>query len=259
MEKSLRQMESMFSTYQQPLRWTQTLFWQTSDTPGWGDWRSPRSPPGSAAEGKCKNILLENGTYTGSVTCGSFKRPRVRVRVNPCPALFDHSVTSSGGYFQQDTSQSSFHLKVVTGTWWWVHCAPTASTFSTHQSHRALLGCGGTIISTTSQMCSNCMMASCQYGPKSLRNVSNTLLTVCHEQLRRLWRLNLGIAMYLIKWPMSARACAAYVQKHQMNTDSCARTDSLLQDNSPCGLSSAALQGPSGATQLCEQRRAEGN
>ncbi len=31
------------------------------------------------------------------------------------------------------------------------------------------------------QICSNCVMLSCQYGPKSLRNVSNTLLNQCHE------------------------------------------------------------------------------
>ncbi len=31
------------------------------------------------------------------------------------------------------------------------------------------------------QICSSCVMLSCQYGPKSLRNVSNTLLNLCHE------------------------------------------------------------------------------
>ena len=31
-------------------------------------------------------------------------------------------------------------------------------------------------------------MLSCQYGAKSLRNVSNTLLEVCHEELRPFWR-----------------------------------------------------------------------
>ncbi len=30
------------------------------------------------------------------------------------------------------------------------------------------------------QICSNCVTLSCQYGPKSLRNVSNTLLNLCH-------------------------------------------------------------------------------
>ncbi len=31
------------------------------------------------------------------------------------------------------------------------------------------------------QICSNCVMLSCQYGANSLRNVSNTLLNLCHE------------------------------------------------------------------------------
>ncbi len=35
------------------------------------------------------------------------------------------------------------------------------------------------------QICSNCVMLSCQYGPKSLRNVSNTLLNLYHEELRQ--------------------------------------------------------------------------
>ncbi len=38
------------------------------------------------------------------------------------------------------------------------------------------------------QICSNCVMLSCQYGPKSLRNVSITLLNLCHEELMQFWR-----------------------------------------------------------------------
>ncbi len=38
------------------------------------------------------------------------------------------------------------------------------------------------------QICSNCVMLSCQYWPKSLRNVSNTLLNLCHEELWQFWR-----------------------------------------------------------------------
>ncbi len=33
-------------------------------------------------------------------------------------------------------------------------------------------------------ICRNCVMLSCQYGPKSLRNVSNTLLNLYHKELR---------------------------------------------------------------------------
>ncbi len=32
------------------------------------------------------------------------------------------------------------------------------------------------------------LMLSCQYGPKSLRNVSKTLLNLCYEELRQFWR-----------------------------------------------------------------------
>ncbi len=57
------------------------------------------------------------------------------------------------------------------------------------------------------QICRNCVMLSCQYGPKSLRNVSNTLLNLCHEELRQFWRQK-GVQpgtskVYLIKWPVS--------------------------------------------------------
>lgn len=31
------------------------------------------------------------------------------------------------------------------------------------------------------QMCSSCMMLSCQHGPKALGNFSSTLLNLCHE------------------------------------------------------------------------------
>ncbi len=34
------------------------------------------------------------------------------------------------------------------------------------------------------QICSNCVLVSCQYGPKSLRNVSNTFLNLCHGPAR---------------------------------------------------------------------------
>ncbi len=57
------------------------------------------------------------------------------------------------------------------------------------------------------QICSNCVMLSSQYGLKSLKNVSNTLLNLCHEELRQFWRQK-GVQpvtskVYLIKWPVS--------------------------------------------------------
>ncbi len=57
------------------------------------------------------------------------------------------------------------------------------------------------------QICSNCVMLSCQYGPKSRKNVSNTLLNLCHEEFRQLWGQK-GVQpgtskVYLIKWTVS--------------------------------------------------------
>ncbi len=57
------------------------------------------------------------------------------------------------------------------------------------------------------QICSNYVTLSYQYGPKSLRNVSNTLLNQCHEELRQFWTQK-GVQpstskLYLIKWPVS--------------------------------------------------------
>ncbi len=61
------------------------------------------------------------------------------------------------------------------------------------------------------QICSNCVMLSCQYGPKSLRNVSNTLLNLCHEELKQFWwqkGVRCGTSkVYLIKWPVGVYIC----------------------------------------------------
>lgn len=37
------------------------------------------------------------------------------------------------------------------------------------------------------KICSGCVMLSRQYGPKSHRNVSRTLLNLCHKGLRQFW------------------------------------------------------------------------
>ncbi len=66
------------------------------------------------------------------------------------------------------------------------------------------------IMMCSRQICSNCVMLSCQCGPKSLINVSNTLLNLCHEELRQFWRQK-GVQpgtskVNLIKWPVSVIA-----------------------------------------------------
>lgn len=36
-------------------------------------------------------------------------------------------------------------------------------------------------------ICNNFLTLLCQYGPKSLKNVFNNLLNLCHEELRQYW------------------------------------------------------------------------
>ncbi len=67
------------------------------------------------------------------------------------------------------------------------------------------------------QICSSCVMLSCQCGPKYLRNVSNTLLNLCHQELRKFWRQK-GVQpgtsnVYLKKWPVSV-----YTHTHLSNS-----------------------------------------
>ncbi len=109
----------------------------------------------------------------------------------PCSSLYDYIVPIFWCYFQQDNA--SCHkaqiIRLVSWTWQWVHFTQMASTVTRSQSNRAPLGCGGTgDLHHGCAACSNCVMLSCQYGPKSLRNVSNTLLNLCHEELRQFWR-----------------------------------------------------------------------
>ncbi len=101
---------------------------------------------------------------------------------------------SSGGYFQQDNAPC--HKAQIISDW-----------FLEHDNEFTLLKWPPQSPDLSRQICSNGVMLSCQYGPKSLRNVSNTLLNLCHEELRQFWRQK-GIQpdaskVYLIKWPVS--------------------------------------------------------
>ncbi len=106
-------------------------------------------------------------------------------------------------------SQSSNYLRLVSWTWQWVHFTQMASTVTRSQSNRAALGCGGK--GDSYHGCAADKSAAtawcCQYGPKSLRKVSNTLLNLCHKEIRQFW-LQKGVQpgtckVYLIKWPVS--------------------------------------------------------
>jgi len=54
-------------------------------------------------------------------------------------------------------------------------------------------------------------MLSCQYGPKSLRNVSSNLLNLCQKELKQFWRqkaVQPGTSkVYLMKWPVCVYSC----------------------------------------------------
>ncbi len=131
----------------------------------------------------------------------------------PCPSLYDYSVPIFWWYFQQDNAPC--HKAQIISDWFlehdnWVHFTQMASTVTRSQSKSTFgMWWNGRFASwmCSRQICSNCVMLSYQYGPKSLRNVSNTLLNLCHEELSQFWRQK-GVQpvtskVYLIKWPVS--------------------------------------------------------
>ncbi len=103
---------------------------------------------------------------------------------------------SSDVYFQQDNAPCSKHLchkAQIISDWFlehdneftllkWPPQSPDLNPISTFG-----MWWNGRFTSWmfSRQICSNCVMLSCQYGPKSLINVSNTLLNLCHEELRQ--------------------------------------------------------------------------
>ncbi len=128
----------------------------------------------------------------------------------PCPSLYDYSVPIFWCYFSRIMHR---HKAQIISDWFLEHAMSSlySNDLHSHQIsiNRAPLGCGGTRDSHlvfSRQICSNCVMLSCQYGPKSLRNVYNTLLNLRHEELRQFWRQK-GVQpgtskVYLIKWPV---------------------------------------------------------
>ncbi len=107
-------------------------------------------------------------------------------------------------------SQSSNHLRLVSWTWQWVHFTQMTSTVTRSQSNRALWDVEEREIHIMDVQTTNLQQlcdAIMTIWPKSLRNVSNTLLNLCHEELRQFWRQK-GVQpgtskVYLIKWPVS--------------------------------------------------------
>ncbi len=74
-------------------------------------------------------------------------------------------------------------------------------------------------------ICSNCVMLSCQYGPTSLRNVSNTLFNLCHEELWQFWRQK-GVQpgtskVYLTKCPVCVCVCVYIYMYEKLTSGLC--------------------------------------
>ncbi len=116
-------------------------------------------------------------------------------------------------------SQSSNHLRLVSWTWQWVHFTQMASTV-TRSPIDPIEHLWDVVEREIHIMV---MLLSCQYGPKSLRNVSNTFLNLCHEELRQFWRKK-GVQpgtseVYPKKWPVSVCVCVCiyiyiYIYSH---------------------------------------------
>ncbi len=81
---------------------------------------------------------------------------------------------------------------MVWGTFSWHTLGPLVPNWASFKCHSLLEYCCWLCPSLYDysvpifrQICSYCVMLSYQYGPKSLRNVSNTFLNLCHEELRQ--------------------------------------------------------------------------
>ncbi len=127
--------------------------------------------------------------------------------------------TSSDGYFQQDNAPC--HKAQIISDWFLEHdneftllkWPPQSPDLNPTELFGTFgMWWNGRFASwmCSRQICSNCVMLSCQYGPKSLRNVYNTLLNLYHEALRQFWRQK-GVQPVLARWPVSVYCVYIYI------------------------------------------------
>ncbi len=92
---------------------------------------------------------------------------------------------SSDGYFQQDNAPC--HKAQIISNWFLDNDNDNEFTVLQWPPQSQGMWWNGRFASwmCSRQICSNCVTLSCQYGPESLRNVSSTLLKLCHKELRQ--------------------------------------------------------------------------
>ncbi len=135
----------------------------------------------------------------------------------PCPSLYDYSVPSSDGYFQQDNAPC--HKTQIISDWFLEHdneftllkwppqspdLNPIEHLWELVEREIRIMDVQPTNLQ---QLCDVIM----SIWTKISEECFNTLLNLCHEELRQFWRQK-GVQpgtskVYLIKWQVSVYVC----------------------------------------------------
>lgn len=106
--------------------------------------------------------------------------------IYPFMTTVDHRLP--GGYCT--VSQSSDHPKLVSGTWQWIHCTPTAFILTRSKSNRAPLRWDGTGATTLIRSAATVWRyhVTMDWNPRG--PFPSTYWKFCTEQFRQFWRQN---------------------------------------------------------------------